>query len=194
MTEPTPNPTPTPDPKPAGPTPPTFTADQEKEINGRIAAARRQAEADAKAKFEQTATERSEAEKAERERKEAEARGEFDTVKASLETDAKTHKERADAAEAKAATYEELIAPIVTERLDALKAASADVAKGFPTDASVLDQLAWLDDPRTKALIAQQDAKADNLRRFPMTPKPNAPLLLNDDDAKRAQARMYRDF
>lgn len=178
VTEPT-------EPKPVAP---TYTDEQQRDIDRRMAATRKQAEADARAKFEQTATEKAEAEKVERERKEAEARGEFDSVKTSLETEAKTHKERADAAEAKATQYESLITPIVTERLETLKAASADVAKGFPADAPVLDQLAWLDDPRTKALIATQDSQNQKYLGHVNTPKPNANLT----DAQRADAERQR--
>lgn len=78
-----------------------------------------------------------------------------------------------DALQERVTTYEALIKPIVTERLDALKAASATVAEGFPTDADVLTQLAWLDDPRTKALIAQGTAKVESYTRHVNTPNPH---------------------
>jgi hypothetical protein len=171
-----------------------FSDEQQSEVNKRIAAARRQAEADAKARFEKDATDRAEAERVEKERKDAEAAGEFDKVRTSIETERDTFKTRAETAEAKAGEYEKLITPIVTERLDRLKAASAEVAKGFPAEASVLDQLAWLDDPRTKALIAAQATTNDKFRSHVNTPNPNTNAKPSDDEARRAQARTYRDF
>lgn len=135
-----------------------------------------------------------EAAKAAEAEEDAKRKGEFEKLANDRAESLKAVTTERDALTEQIATYQALIAPIVTERLDALKAANADVAKGFPVDADLLTQLAYLDDPRTKALIDAQAAKADTLRQWPGTPKPNTNLDPTDDDAKRSQGRMYRDF
>lgn len=168
--------------KPNGekPAAPTYSDEQQRDIDRRIAAARRQAEADAKARLEQTAAEKAEAERVERERKAAEERGEFDKVRQSLEAERDTFKTDAQAKAERLERYEAVIGPLVAERLEAVKAASPDVAEGFPKDADTLSQLDWLNDPRTKALIAQGTARTESYTRHVNTPNPmnrtNQPL------------------
>ena len=99
---------------------------------------------------------------------------------------ASTAQER-DALKATIESYDTLLGPLVKERLDAIKAANADVAKGFPADAPLLAQMAWLDDPRTKAVIGQADKKADALRGWVNTAKPNATPNGTEAEAQRLQ-------
>lgn len=178
MTSPNPNPSPTPEPKPTPepqPTAPTLTPEQEKEVNGRIAAARRQAEADAKAKFDKDAADRAEADRVDKERKDAEAKGEFDKVRTSIEAERDTFKTEAMTAKERNAKYEEVIGPIIEERLKPFEALNdKDLMADFPKDADALTKLAWLNDPWKQKLIAAQATTNSKYLNHVNTPKPNA--------------------
>lgn len=202
MTSPQPNPNPEPkpeEPKPAPtaepkPEPPKVPDDVQKLIDAAAAAARKEGEKAGKAAVETAAAEAKRIADEEAQRQKDIDAGEFGKVRESLERERDGFKTRADEAEGVIAKYDAILAPLVKERLDAIKAADADVAKGFPADAPLLDQLAWLDDPRTKALLAKQDQHRENLSRFPSTPKPNGDGKPTDDQARAAQARLYRTF
>lgn len=146
-----------------------FTPAQQKELD-RIAAAARKEGRDA---ANQAAADKAAADKATKDAADAEARGEFDTVKGTLQKSIDDLTTDRDTLKAKVESYDAILTPLVKERHDALKAADAEVAQGFPADADPLTQLAWLDDPRTKAVLAKQDERADALRLWPNTPPPN---------------------
>ncbi len=170
------------DPKPTGP---TFTAEQEAEINRRMAATRKQAEADAKRKFDSDAETRQKDADAEAERKRQEAAGEFDKVKVSLEGERDSFKSRAETAEARAERAIELLRGGIADKVKTLTERDAELAKAFPADADVLDQIAWLDDPRTKRVLA--DDQTQNGFRQPRTPTPAAPLNAAQQAEERAR-------
>lgn len=177
------DPNPTDDPKPPEPSV-TFTAEQEAEINRRMAATRKATEADVKKRFETEAEERKRLAAEQAERDKQIAAGEFDKVKADLEakltaatTDIESHKARADRAIA-------LLAGRVEEQVKTLTERDAELAKAFPADADVLDQIAWLEDPRTKRVLTAEPATATF--RQPRTPSP-AGSNGQDDDAARKQ-------
>lgn len=204
MSDPTPAAdTPT-DPTPATATPPstgdkgkepekppavTFTAEQQAEINRLMGAARKEGRDAA----DEAARKKAEKDRADKDAADAEARGEFEKVKGTMQQSIDSLTGERDALKAQVDSYVALVAPIVADRLAALKAADAEVARGFPADADPLAQLAWLDDPRTKALLAKQAERADALSSWRNTPKPNGdPTGQNDEQARRAMSRMYR--
>lgn len=185
--------TPNPEPTQTGP---TFTDEQQKVIDGRIAAARRQAEADAKKRIEAEAEERRKAEETDRERKAAAERGEFDTVRASLETERDTIKGERDALTERIGKYDAALKPVIEGQLKTLQEIDKDAAAGFPAEADALVQLDWLNDPRTQRLMQSAADKRTALdrNRLPGTPPVNGGGRINEDEARRSQARMYRDF
>jgi hypothetical protein len=196
VTEQTPTETTTPAPTPTQTTTPapTFTAEQEAELNRRMAAARRDGEKAGKQAAEQAAADAKKQAEDEAERKRQTEAGEFDKVRASLETERDGVKAERDALKETVANYETVIGPIVDERFKALEAlGDKDILAAYPKDADALAKLAWLDDPRLKPLLARADDDPTNVRRFPRTPRPNdgKPSV---EDEKRAlvQTGSYR--
>jgi hypothetical protein len=119
----------------------TFSDEQQRVINKLMAKAKREgeekaeqarldAEADAKRKAEQD---------------QQLARGEFDQVKAAIETERDEVKAEAERIRSENERY----AALATKRLESLKAdldLPAEVMKTYPADAPILDQLDWLED------------------------------------------------
>jgi len=146
-------------------------------------------------------------EKAERESEKAKA-DEADAVqKGEFQTLAEKRKEEADAAradaESKGKTLERasaVLKSVVAARIKELEALEdKDLLAAFPKDADPLDQLEWLDDPRTKSAmrVASEEKKvtdANGKPRVPGTPKPNGNGNENDEHARAAQARGYREW
>lgn len=164
------------DPKPADDPKPTeaavtFTAEQEAEINRRMAATRKATEADVKKRFETEVEERKRLADEEAERTRQIAAGEFDKVKTGLETERDGFKTRAETAEQRAERAITLLQGRVAEQVKTLTERDAELAKAFPADADVLDQIAWLEDPRTKRVLHDDPATATF--RMPRTPNPD---------------------
>lgn len=65
-----------------------------------------------------------------------------------------------------------------------------DLIAGFPKDAPLLDQIDWLDDPRTKAAIKAATGKTET-KRVPggVTPRPNGTGKAPAEDEARRQRR-----
>jgi hypothetical protein len=145
-------------PKPADPLA-ELTPEQQAALDRRTAAARREGESTGKTKAAQEAQAAADADKAERERKEQEARGEFDKVRQSIEVERDGFKADLDTTKGRLDRALELLKSGVQGKVDSLTKADPELAKAFPADADVLDQIAWLDDPRTKAVIDRVDAE-----------------------------------
>lgn len=156
----------------------TLTPEQRKAIDGQIAAARRQAEADARRKHDEAAAKAKADADAEIERKRLEAAGEYDKVRVALESERDTTKAERDAIKADLDAYAGIVESYLTEREKQIEGI-AELKAGYPKDATPLERLRWLDDPRTKAALAAATAKADATQTLyrqaagTTTPKPN---------------------
>ncbi len=186
-TTPTPTPTATTTPAP-NPTPVEFSAEQQAEIDRRIAAARRKAEQDAKDAAATAAAEAEARAKAEADIKANEAKGDYEAARALIEkerdearAESAAHKERYDAAIA-------AIEPGVTKEWADLPEEVTALYAGAEDD--VLAKAAHIQ--RTKPLVAKLTITP--APRIGITPRPNGSPDANDEEARRAQARSYRDF
>lgn len=174
------DPTPAPEshPQPADPLE-GLTAEQQREIDRRMAATRKQAEADAKRKHDDAiAKAKTDADqKAEIDLKVKS--GEFDQAKQLIESERDTVKGERDSLKAENDRYANVVATVLAEREKVLEGITDKALKdAYPKDASPLERLAWLDDPRTKAALsvateAAKVATAQGQPRQPHTPKPN---------------------
>lgn len=70
----------------------------------------------------------------------------------------------------------------------------ADLIAGFPKDAPLLDQIDWLDDPRTKAAI--KAASKTEPKRVPggVTPRPNGAKGPDTEQTERVRQRHARSY
>ncbi len=134
--------------------------------------------------------EKADREDAERKAAEAKAKqdGEWQKLADEREAALSTITGERDALTKTVESLEAYLAPILKKDLDALKAKAPKVAEKFPKDAPILDQIAWMDDDRTRELLSAQDAHTDALRRVPGTPKPNANPSRENEQASRARA------
>lgn len=160
-----------------------FTTEQQAAINKMIGDARRDGRKAAETDAERKRRESDES----RERDEQIKRGEFDAVRTGLETKVTELSTVKDTLAQTLTAYETEFAPVIAAKL----AAVPETAKaGFPQDASPLEQLKWLNDPRTVALIereaeTQKIADARNGARNPMTPIPNGNAKEAAQEAER---------
>ena len=203
---PNPNPAPSPTPDPGGEGDPPDLGEAGKKALSAERAARKAAEEAAKKTAEELAAMRAaqaeaEAAKAAEEEEAAKKRGEFEKIaenRAQEITNLKTELVQVKADLAKA---DELLASVVAERAKALEElGDADLLAAYPKDASTLERIAWLDDPRTKAALTRaEEAKkvtdAQGKPRVPGTPNPadrNTPRTQADRErSMRRAARSY---
>lgn len=191
-----PNPEPKPEekPKPADPLaglPEDVKAEVQKRIDAAAAKARRDGEKDGLTKAQQDAAAKAEEERVAKEQADQIAKGDFDKVKTDLEG-------RASTAEDKLKRANDVLASVIADRMTALEATGdKELLDAFPKDAEPLEQLAWLNDPRTKRAIANasEEAKvaaAQGKPKVPKTPNPNPNVPPADADAaKRRAQRQY---
>ena len=183
---PTPPPDPKPNPEPAKPAlRDSLTEDQRRELDSQIAAARRQAETDARTKFDADAAKVKADADVEAKRLADIAKGDFETVKASLEGERDTFKVQAETEKSRADKAVELLSGQVADRVKELPTAIADQ---FPKDADVLDQIAWLDDPRTKAVIETAQSQGQRLGGTVIAPRPAGSTTEQERVKQAAQA------
>lgn len=135
-------------------------AKTEGEVSGRTAA-------------EQAAIDQAETERVERERQQQIKAGEFEKVRVSLEKEVNDLKADRDALQTEVDALNEQLEPIVAEQLKGLEEAEQ---LGFPKDGDLLAQLAWLNDPRTIAVLSRRSeeqavADAKNGFRPPVAPQ-----------------------
>jgi sugar-specific transcriptional regulator TrmB len=166
-----------------------LTEAQRKEIDRRMRAARKDGETAGKTAAQTEAEAAAEAARTERERNEQAARGEFDQVKSSLERERDGWKTKADEFKIRADRAIALLESRVEGQLKRLTERDADLAKAFPADADVLDQIAWLEDPRTKRIIdADDNANGTGQFRQPRTPTTQRSLSEAEKLSERAKA------
>lgn len=128
----------------------TFTAEQQDHLNRLVGKARQDGEAAGRTAAEQAATAKATEERTAAERKRQLDAGEFDKVKTSLETDIATVTRERDALAAEVDELTQALGPVVTDRLKLLDDADK---LGYPKDQPLVKQLAWLNDPRTAAML-----------------------------------------
>lgn len=171
-----------------------FTPEQQKHIAKLVGDARKEG----KSKAEQDAISKKEEDRIAAELKLEEEKGNFAAVKTALETDRDKHKTEAETTAQQLADAEEQLASVVVDKLKALEeTGDKDLVAAFPKDAKPLEQLKWLNDPRTKAAIkaATENKKvldANGRPRTPITPKPNG--TGKPDDSDRARQRAQRAY
>jgi hypothetical protein len=190
-----PNPAPTPDPKnEPKPERPAITPEVQKLIDDAAKGARMEGERLGKKAAEDAIAAQAEADRIKRENDEAIKRGEFETVRTTLEGQVTTLTDEKKSLSDRITSYEKELGPIVEERLKPFEALNdADLMADFPKDGDALSKLAWLNDPWKQRAIKDIEAKQSTLRTWKNTPNPSL-TKPTDDDAKRGQARMYRDF
>jgi hypothetical protein len=146
-----------------------LTPEQRKAVDrhadSKAAAARRDTEAAVKQRIESEQAEKKRLEDESRERDEATKRGEFDKVKTSLEGERDTFKSQAETEKQRAERAIALLTGQIKSRVDALPDRLKDT---FPKDADPLEQIEWLDDPRTVEAVSlatqQTGDRAEQLR------------------------------
>ena len=203
---PNPNPAPNPAPAPGGEGDPPDLGEAGKKALNAERAARKAAEEAAKKTAEELAAIRAEkaaadAAKAAEEEEAAKKRGEFEKIadlRAQEVTNLKTELVQVKADLAKA---EELLTNVVAERAKALEElGDADLLSAYPKDASTLERIAWLDDPRTKAALTRaEEAKkvtdAQGRPRVPGTPNPaDRNKTGTQADRERSMRRAARSY
>lgn len=193
----TPSPTPTSDPANSSSDDPAL-GDAGKKALDAEREARRKAESDAKQAKDQLETlmrEKAEtdAAKAAAEEEEARKRGEFEQIAQKRQGELETVKLELEALKADFAKASELLESVITERVAALEATeSTDLIAAFPREATALEKIAWLDDPRTKAAVTRaEEAKkvlgANGKPKVPGTPDPSSGAR-SATDAEKARA------
>lgn len=152
----------------------------QKRIDSAASNARKEGERAGLTKAQQDANAKLEEERVKKEQEDALKAGEFDKVRASLESERDKHKTEAETTAQQLADAEEQLASVVAEKVKTLEAtADKDLIAAFPKDAKPLDQLRWLNDPRTLAAMrtaeeAQRVSDANAKPKVPGNPKPNA--------------------
>jgi len=139
--------------------------------------------------------------KAAADEEDAKRKGEFQTLaeKRAEELKAAMADKETTAKELERATRH--LQSVIDARFKELEATEdKDLIAGFPKDKPLLDQIEWLDDPRTKAAMrvaatAKADAEAQK-KRVPggVTPRPNAgkePSTEHQERVRRNHARAY---
>ena len=172
-------------------------AAMQRSIDAAAKAARLEGERAGKVAAEEAAASAKATADAEAERQRAIDAGNFDEARKGFETTIATVSGEKETLAGKLARAESVITAVLADRVKALEElGDTDLMAAFPKDADPLDQLEWLDDPRTKAAIASR-AEADqvanarnNLARVPRTPKPNGQS--EEDAAEAEKARLRR--
>ena len=140
--------------------------------------------------------------KAAADEEEAKRKGEFETLAARRKEEADAAKADAEAKGSKLTRAEVLLKSVITDRLKVIEeTGDKELLAAFPKDAEPLEQIEWLDDPRTKAAlkVAGETKKIADANVKPKTPRtpnpdPNANGKTVDEEARAAMARNYRDW
>lgn len=132
-----------------------------------------------------------EAAKAKEAEEAAAKKGEFEKLATDRAAERDAAKSELEAAKAEVEHYGETLKPIIKEKLDAVPEAARD---GFPKDGTAREQLDWLNDPRTVALIAQSSEEARVLDaqgkpKMPRTPNANGNTEQQVLEAERQRAQ-----
>lgn len=159
-----------------------LTAEQrtliQKQIDAAASAARKSGEKDGLTKAQTDANAKAESERVAKEQADAIKAGEFDTAKSLIEKERDDAKAESQARADKLERANTVLASVLAERIKILEATGdKDLIAAFPKDAEPLDQLDWLNDPRTKAALAKAK-EADDVEKAKanprvITPRPN---------------------
>ena len=126
-------------------------------------------------------------------------RGEFEALATKRKQEADEAKADAEAKGSKLTRAETLLKAVIADRVKEIEATGdKDLIAAFPRDAEPLDQIEWLDDPRTKAALkaASEDKKvndATNRFKTPITPKADA-AAQHKELQQRTATRFARNY
>ncbi len=203
MSVPNPNENPNPNEQPQNPpantvTPPSkeekpkvvFTPDVQEEINRLMGIARQEGRdaADKAAKDAAAAADEK------RKQDEAVARGEFDKVRADLESDRDGLKGERDRLKADNDDLRAVLMPTMDAQWTAIPDEIKAFYDGGDDDLIAKSKFITKSKPMIDKLTAQQNEKNEALRKVPTTPRPNGNGQGDDAEARKAQASLYRSF